>query len=60
MSLRFSAARYAAARAELEKATNDLERDIRQASKDGQSLRKIAEEAGLSHQRVHQVAGGKG
>jgi predicted DNA-binding protein YlxM (UPF0122 family) len=50
--LRDAAKQYAQAAAARDKA-------IRQAAKDGLSLRKIADAAGISHQRVHQIVHGR-
>jgi uncharacterized protein YdbL (DUF1318 family) len=47
--------RYAAAQQAMDKATSDLYSQIRWARGEGLSLRQIAKESGLSHQRVHQL-----
>jgi DNA-directed RNA polymerase sigma subunit (sigma70/sigma32) len=47
--------RYATAQRALDEATAELHDRIRWARGDGQSLRQIAKESGLSHQRVHQL-----
>lgn len=43
------------ARAELDIARERFERTIRDAYRAGASLRAIAREAGLTHQRIHQL-----
>lgn len=43
------------ARAELDNARERFERTIRDAYRAGASLREIAREAGLTHQRIHQL-----
>lgn len=43
------------ARAELDIARERFERTIRDAYRAGTSLRAIAREAGLTHQRIHQL-----
>lgn len=47
--------RYASAQRALDEATAELYHRIRWAREEGQSLRQIAKESGLSHQRVHQL-----
>jgi transposase len=47
--------RFAETSGERDKARQELYAAIRKAHREGMSIRRIAELAGVSHQRVHQV-----